>query len=129
MASSILIVDDNEVALAIITEGLRLRMNDVKIDAATSLGQALSKASDQDFDVIVVNTLMARMDGVIVLAALHRLCPEAAVLTIALSAYCPQTECEVKASEIEELEDLLRMTLRKVQHFIPVTQRPFHWAS
>ena len=129
MVPRILIVDDNEVALGVITEGLRLRMKDVLIDRAASLGQALSKASRHDFDVIVVNILMAKMDGAFLGADLHRLCPGAAVLTIALNAYCPQTECEVKASEIEELEDLLRVALRKVQHFIPVTERHFHWAS
>jgi DNA-binding NtrC family response regulator len=120
MASRILIVDDNEAALGVLTEGLRLRMGDVVIDSSTSMEHALSKASSQNYDVVVVNTVMVRTGGIILTAALQELCPEAAVLAVALSAYCPRAESEVDPSAIEELEELLR---------IPISHRQFRWAS
>jgi CheY-like chemotaxis protein len=114
MTPRILVIDDNEPALAVRIEALRLRMADVVVDAAADANDALSKASAYEYAVIVCNSFLRGVASSSLTSALQQLCPDAVLVRIALTDP-PETtsacQCDIAPLETDELQNLLDVAL------------------
>jgi hypothetical protein len=126
MPCRVLVFDENESALAILAEGLRLQLPDVVVDTARYIAEALFRATAIRFDVIICNGLPSGMGGAQVTSIFTELCPEAVLITIAPLHKRP-ADAPVNGSEIDELSRLVRVALGPVTKADP--RRRFRRAS
>lgn len=78
----VLIVDDDPALLEALSEGLRLRMDNVSVDTCESASDALQHLSATDYDAIVVDIKMPGMDGLELLARIRDLRPDTPTLLV-----------------------------------------------
>lgn len=78
----ILIVDDDETLLQALAEALRLRIDDVMVDTASSGQAAIELAETADYDTIITDIKMPSMDGLTLLSYIRELWPATPVLLI-----------------------------------------------
>lgn len=71
----ILIVDDDQALLEALPETLRLRMEDLEVDASDSAREALSRIAEAEHDAFVVDIKMPDMDGLELLAEIKKVRP------------------------------------------------------
>jgi DNA-binding NtrC family response regulator len=126
MASRILLVDDNEPGLSVLTEDLSFRMPEVLIDTATYTADALAKAASFEYAVIVCNACMHQMDVMALIPVLYWLCPETIVIRLALlnplAVTLPGSDRDrIVPFDVDELQGFLRVALKRRQR---VTDAP-----
>jgi len=80
--SRVLIVDDDPALLQALPEVLRLRMSGVTVDTANSAAAALDWIAARDYDAIVADIKMPRVDGLALLAEIRARQPETPTLMI-----------------------------------------------
>lgn len=78
----ILIVDDDEMLLRALSEALRIRIADVRVDTAASGHAATELVKETDYDAIITDIKMPGMDGLSLLARIRDLRPETPTLLI-----------------------------------------------
>ena len=78
----ILIVDDDQALLEARPETLRLRMDDVEIDASDSAQEALRQIAEAEHDAFVVDIKMPGMDGLELLAEIKKIRPDTPTILI-----------------------------------------------
>jgi signal transduction histidine kinase len=82
VTASVLLVDDDPALLRALPEALRLRMGDLQVTTVSSAADALELAGRIEYDAIVTDIKMARMDGFELLEQLRRLRPTTPTLLI-----------------------------------------------
>lgn len=78
----ILLVDDDPALLQALPHMMALRIHGVQVDTATSAIGALNKIRAYDYDAIVSDIKMPGIDGLELLASIHKLRPETPTLLI-----------------------------------------------
>jgi DNA-binding NtrC family response regulator len=78
----VLIIDDDPASLTALAEGLRDRLGAVQIDLAKSAEAALRLIAHLQFDVIICDLVLPRMDGVGLLHATRTTWPEAVIVLV-----------------------------------------------
>src|SRR2546428_499747 len=81
-ASHVLLVVDDPALLQALPEALRLRMSEVMVETADSAPAALDRIAARDFDAIVTDIRMPRMDGLALLAEIRARRPDTPILII-----------------------------------------------
>src|SRR3989442_1087014 len=81
-ASHVLLVVDDPALLQALPEALRLRMSEVMVETADSAPAALDRIAARDFDAIVTDIRMPRMDGLALLAEIRGRRPDTPILLI-----------------------------------------------
>ena len=76
----ILLVDDEEQFLKVLAE--RLEVRGLKVSAVTSGEEALARAEEQNFDVIVVDLAMPGIDGIETLKRLKKKDPDSEIIML-----------------------------------------------
>ncbi len=79
MSARILVVDDEEI---VIRSCLRILEGEYQVDTAQSGREALAKADDNPYDVVLLDIMMPRMDGLEVLRKLKEVYPEIEVIMV-----------------------------------------------
>lgn len=118
----ILLVDDEPEVLNAISRVLR---KDYKISKANAAHEALKLIADNEFDIILSDIRMPKMDGIELLTQIKRTNPE--IARVLLSGYSDMDACQ-KAIEDEvasiiltkpwdnfELKNILKITLKAQQ--------------
>jgi two-component system response regulator HydG len=95
--SRILIVDDEELVLLVLRDGLVAFCDKYEVETAQSGLEALRKFKDMGFDLVITDLRMADMDGVELTEAIRAWDPEAMVIWI--TAY----DCHKMRAEAERL--------------------------
>src|SRR3989442_14953378 len=80
--AGVLIVDDDLALLQALPEALRLRMDGVTVDTADSAAAGLERMAVRDYDAIITDIKMPRMDGLELLAEIRTHRPETPTLMI-----------------------------------------------
>jgi two-component system, NtrC family, response regulator HydG len=78
----VLIVDDDPDLLEALPEALRLRMEGVTVETASSAAAALDRIANRDYDAIVTDIKMPGMDGLELLAEIRTRRPDTPTLMI-----------------------------------------------
>jgi len=78
----ILIVDDDQALLEALPETLRLRMDDLDVDASDSAREALQRIAEAEHDALVVDIKMPGMDGLELLAEIKKIRPDTPTILI-----------------------------------------------
>jgi signal transduction histidine kinase len=78
----ILIVDDDQALLEALPETLKLRMDDLEVDASDSAREALNRISEDEHDALVVDIKMPGMDGLELLAEIKKVRPDTPTILI-----------------------------------------------
>jgi CheY-like chemotaxis protein len=73
--AQVLIVDDDSALLEALAETLQLRMGSIRVDTCDSPTAALERLAATDYDAIVADIKMPGLDGLQLLARIHRLRP------------------------------------------------------
>lgn len=94
-AGRILIIDDDDVLLAALPWPIKRRMPHVDIDTADTPEEALRQVYSQDYDVILSDIRMPRMDGVTLLRKLKAIQPHTPVI---LCTACGEEELRRQAN-------------------------------
>src|SRR3982751_5605964 len=79
-AARMLIIDDDDVLLSALPWTIKRRMSTVEIDTADCPEEALAHVYSRDYDVIVSDIRMPRMDGVTLLRKLQAIQPGTPVI-------------------------------------------------
>lgn len=82
MTARILIVDDDRMLLQALPETLRLRMNEVEVEAVEDATEALRRIAETDYDAVVTDIKMPGIDGLALLERIRELRPEVPTLLI-----------------------------------------------
>jgi DNA-binding NtrC family response regulator len=90
-----LIIDDDDVLLVALPWPIKRRMPSVDIDTADTPEEALAHVYSRDYDVILSDIRMPRMDGVTLLRKLRAIQPETPVI---LCTACGQDELRREAN-------------------------------
>jgi signal transduction histidine kinase len=80
--AQVLIVDDDPALLQALSETLQLRMENVAPETSDSAPAALERISATDYDAVVADIKMPGIDGLELLARIHRLRPDTPTLLI-----------------------------------------------
>jgi signal transduction histidine kinase len=78
----VLIVDDDLALLQALPEALRLRMAGIQIDTCDTAQEALERIAEVDYDAVISDIKMPGMDGLALLAQIHKLRPSTPTLLI-----------------------------------------------
>jgi signal transduction histidine kinase len=78
----ILIVDDDQALLEALPETLRLRMDDLEVDASDSAREALNRIADAEHDALIVDIKMPDMDGLELLTEIKKVRPDTPTILI-----------------------------------------------
>ncbi|WP_447978335.1 response regulator [Candidatus Nitrospira bockiana] len=78
----ILIIDDDEVLLGALPYSIQHRLPESKIDTADTPEQALSCVYSNEYDAVICDLCMPRMNGVTLLRKVNAIQPETPVLMI-----------------------------------------------
>lgn len=99
MSEKILLVDDEENFLEIMSE--RMRSRGMEVTTTTSAAEALQKVEEESFDAVVLDLIMPEMNGLEVLKAIKEKRPELEV--ILLTGY-PTVEKAIEAGNYGALD-------------------------
>lgn len=91
----ILIIDDDDVLLSALPWPIKRRISDVEIDTANTPEEALHRVYSTDYDVILSDIKMPRMDGVALLRKLRAIQPDTPVI---LFTACGEEELRREAN-------------------------------
>jgi two-component system nitrogen regulation response regulator NtrX len=91
----LLIIDDDDVLLSALPWPIKRRMPHVNIDTADTPEEALRHVYSQDYDVILSDIRMPRMDGVTLLRKLRAIQPQTPVI---LCTACGEEELRRQAN-------------------------------
>jgi two-component system sensor histidine kinase/response regulator len=81
-SARILIVDDDQALLEALPETLKLRMDDLEVDASDSAREALKRIAEAEHDALVVDIKMPGMDGLELLAEIKKVRPNTPTILI-----------------------------------------------
>lgn len=105
MQGSILIVDDDDLSLSILKNGLKLFNPDYVIVTALDGLTALDYIREQSFDLVVTDYWMSGMNGLELVEAIHAIRPELNV--VMTTAYAPQG-LEVEACRVNVFRFIIK---------------------
>lgn len=116
----ILLVDDQPHIIRVIK--LTLDRKGFKVDTAVNGEEALEKLRDDDYDVLITDIEMPRMDGQRLCEAMHRQLTDLKLLTLVITAKTDQElrDWAVQLPQTEFLEkplSLRRLTARLESYF------------
>jgi DNA-binding NtrC family response regulator len=95
LTGRLLIIDDDDVLLSALPWPIKRRMPHVDIDTADTPEEALRHVYSQDYDVILSDIRMPRMDGVTLLRKLRAIQPQTPVI---LCTACGEEELRRQAN-------------------------------
>ena len=78
----VLIVDDDPTLLDALSETLALRMGPISVDTCSNGASALKKVAENDYDAIISDIKMPRMDGLTLVARVQEMVPDLPTLLI-----------------------------------------------
>jgi DNA-binding NtrC family response regulator len=81
-ALRILLIDDDPALLQALPEALQIRMGAVTVDTAESAAAALDRIAARDYDAIITDIKMPRIDGIALLAEIRTRRPDTPILMI-----------------------------------------------
>lgn len=109
--ATVLLVDDEKEFLEALSA--RMEARGLKVQSVTSGAEALAKATDEDYDAIVLDMLMPEMDGIETLRRLRSANPDVQVILLTGHATVKKGIEAIKIGALDflekpaELEDLL----------------------
>ena len=102
MTERVLLVDDEEEYLEIMSE--RMRARDIDVTTSTSAREALDMIATESFDAVIMDFMMPEMNGIEALKAIKEKNPEMQIILLTGHATVEKTVEAMKAGAMDLIE-------------------------